>query len=170
MNRCKKQWYWHGTGYHYITGSRPLFTKRTDVLSQDLAKWLREILVLTFSMALKFDRHLGSAAEMPVKFQSNTIIMTPNLALWCGCLTCCRTFWQYLSALEILRTRWIEIGCSYTLMLSTGCVGICVFFLLLLFFWDKKKLFLVWSPGTKNNYTPVLSFKFYFTCWCLPWT
>ena len=33
-------------------------------------------------VALKFDRHLGSsAAEMPVKFQSNMIIITPILRL-----------------------------------------------------------------------------------------
>ena len=53
-----------------------------DVLRQDLAKSRsREIRVQTGYIALKFDRHLGStAAEMPVKFQSDTIIITPNLA------------------------------------------------------------------------------------------
>ena len=60
----------------------PLFTKRADVLSQDVAKSRSgEIRVLTFPIALQFDRHLsGSAAEMPVKLQSDTIIITPNLA------------------------------------------------------------------------------------------
>ena len=105
-----------------------------------------------FPMVLKFD----SAAEMHVKFQSDTIIMTPNLALWCGCLTCCRTFWQYSSALGILRTRWIEIGCYYTLMLSTGCVGSCVFFLLLLFFWEKKTPFLFRRLELKTMIRPSL--------------
>ena len=34
-----------------------------------------------FPIALKLDNHLGSnAAEMPVKFQNDTIIITPNLA------------------------------------------------------------------------------------------
>ena len=62
--------------------SGPLFTKRTDVLPEDLAKSrTREIRVETFPITLKFDRHLGSgAAEMAVKFQSDTIIITPNLA------------------------------------------------------------------------------------------
>ena len=60
----------------------PLFTKRADVLRQDLAKSRsRAIRVLTCPIALKFDRHLGStAAEMSVKFQSDTIIITPHLA------------------------------------------------------------------------------------------
>ena len=51
------------------TVPRPLFTKRTDVLLQDLAKPRRpEIRVSSFPFAMKFDRHLGSsAAEMPVK-------------------------------------------------------------------------------------------------------
>ena len=48
----------------------PLFTKMTDALPQDLVKTRnREIRVYTFLIALKFDRHLGSAAaEMPVNF------------------------------------------------------------------------------------------------------
>ena len=60
----------------------PLFTKQTDVLPQDLVKFRgREIPVQTVSIALKFDRHLdSSAAEMPVKFQSDAIIITSNLA------------------------------------------------------------------------------------------
>ena len=40
----------------------------------------REIRVSTFPIALKFDRHIGSSAtEMPVTFQSDTIITTSNL-------------------------------------------------------------------------------------------
>ena len=60
----------------------PLFTKRTDILPHDLVKSQgREIRVQTFQIALKFDWNFGSsAAEMLVKFQSDTIFMTPNLA------------------------------------------------------------------------------------------
>ena len=44
---------------------------------QDLAKSQSH----EIPVALKFDRHLGSgAAEMLVKFQSDTIIIIPNLA------------------------------------------------------------------------------------------
>ena len=48
----------------------PLFTKRLDVLLPNLAKSRsREIGCYNYRIALKFDRHLGSAAaEMPVKF------------------------------------------------------------------------------------------------------
>ena len=75
----------------YNTG--PLFTKRADVLLQDLMKsWSREIRVYTFAIALKPDRHLGStAAEMPAKFQRDVIIITSNLAasrlrkIWWSC-------------------------------------------------------------------------------------
>ena len=65
-----------------LSNPEPLFTKRTDVLLQDFAKpRSREIRVLTFPVALKIDRHLGSgASEMLVKFQSGTIIIAPNLA------------------------------------------------------------------------------------------
>ena len=65
-----------------VAESGHLFTKRTDVLPQDLVKPRgREIHVQTFPITLKFDRHLGSsAAEMPVKFQSNTITLTPYLS------------------------------------------------------------------------------------------
>ena len=61
---------------------RPLFTERTDVLPQDLLmSRSREIRVYAFPIALKFDWHLGSsAAEMPVKYQSDKIIIRPNLA------------------------------------------------------------------------------------------
>ena len=41
----------------------------------------REIRVLTFPIALKFGRYLGSAAaEVPVQFQSDTTIAASNLA------------------------------------------------------------------------------------------
>ena len=61
----------------------PLFTRRTDVLPQDLVKSRRrEIRVQTFPIALKFDRHLGSsAAKLPVKFQSDVFI-TSDLHKW----------------------------------------------------------------------------------------
>ena len=46
----------------------PLFTKRMDVLPQDVVKSRRrEIRVWNFPIALKIDRHLGSCiAELPV--------------------------------------------------------------------------------------------------------
>ena len=52
----------------------PLYTKQTDVLPQDLVKSRsHKIRVKTLPIALKSDRHLGSsAAEIPVKFQSDT--------------------------------------------------------------------------------------------------
>ena len=55
---------------------RPLFIKQMNVLWQDLTKFQsRQIPIV-----LRFDRHLSSsAAEMPVKFQNNTIIITSNL-------------------------------------------------------------------------------------------
>ena len=54
--------------HHVCVHSGPLFTKRADVLLQDLVKYRsREIRVYTLSTALKFDWLLGSsAAEMPV--------------------------------------------------------------------------------------------------------
>ena len=59
----------------------PLFTKRTDVLPQVKSR-SRDIRVQTFRIALKFDRHLGSTAvETPVKFQSDTVVLIPNLGL-----------------------------------------------------------------------------------------
>ena len=40
-----------------------------------------EIKMINQSIALKFDKHLGSTvAERPVKYQSDTIIITSNLA------------------------------------------------------------------------------------------
>ena len=75
----------------WLSDTGPLFTKWMDVLLQDPMKpWRHEIQVKTLPIALKFDRHLGSnAAELPVKFQSDTIIITSNLAasrlpeIWC---------------------------------------------------------------------------------------
>ena len=57
-----------------------LCTIQTDVLPQDLVESRsRDIRVQTFPISLKSDRHLGgSAAEMPVYFQSDTINITPN--------------------------------------------------------------------------------------------
>ena len=55
-----------------------LFTTRTDVFPQDLAKpRSHDIYGKTFPIALKLDRHIGSSAnEMPIEFQSNAIIIT----------------------------------------------------------------------------------------------
>ena len=58
-----------------IRSSGPLVTKGTDVLPQDLAKSRSlEIMAYTFPITLKF------VAELPVKFHSDTIIITPILA------------------------------------------------------------------------------------------
>ena len=59
-----------------------LFTKQTDVLPRDLVKpQSREIRDETLPIGLKFDKRLGSStAEMPVKYQSDTIIEPPNLS------------------------------------------------------------------------------------------
>ena len=61
----------------------PLFTKRMDVLPQDrVMSRSRETHVLIFPITLKFDKLLGrSDAEMPVKFQSDTSIITSNLVV-----------------------------------------------------------------------------------------
>ena len=55
-------------------GSR--FNIRYDVLFQDLVKSRsQEICVSNGSIALKFDRHIGSsAAYVPVEFHSDTVI------------------------------------------------------------------------------------------------
>ena len=62
--------------------SGPLSNKRTGVLPQDPVKSRRrEIGCYNDRIALKFDRHLGStAAEVPVKFQSNWKSLNMNLA------------------------------------------------------------------------------------------
>ena len=82
VNQFSRNFLRFSNGLVWAAYSGPLFTKGTDVLPQDLAKSRsREILVQTFTIALKFDRHIGSkAAEMPVEFQSDTIIITSNLA------------------------------------------------------------------------------------------
>ena len=60
---------------------RPVFTKQTGVLPQNLVKARsREIGSYKDRIALKFDRHLGAAAaEVPVKFQSDWKSRNPNL-------------------------------------------------------------------------------------------
>ena len=67
-------------GLNYITW--PLITKRTDVLPQYHVKSRSlYIRVNTFPIALKFNKHLGSSSvAIPVKFQSDKITMTSNLA------------------------------------------------------------------------------------------
>ena len=52
-----------------------------DVLSQILVKSRsREICIYNWPISLKFDRHFGSiAADVPVKFQSDTTIQSTNL-------------------------------------------------------------------------------------------
>ena len=57
-----------------------LFPKQADVLPQAVLKSRsHEIDIYTLIFALKFDGHIGSsAADMPVKFQSDIIIITPN--------------------------------------------------------------------------------------------
>ena len=62
----------------------PLFIKGTNVLPQDLEASLEAArdLCLDASIALKFNRYLGSAAaEMPAKLESNTKVITSNLAV-----------------------------------------------------------------------------------------
>ena len=58
------------------------FTHQADGLPQNLVKsWSCRIQVYTFPIALKWCGHLCScAAQMPVKFQSDGNIMSPNLA------------------------------------------------------------------------------------------
>ena len=57
--------------------------KASRVLPQNVVKfWSCKIRVQTFAIALQFDRHLeSSVAEMPVIFQSDTIIIRFNLAV-----------------------------------------------------------------------------------------
>ena len=56
-----------------LTVGLSLFPKQADVLPQAVLKSRsREIDIYTFIFALKFDGHIGSsAADMPVKFQSD---------------------------------------------------------------------------------------------------
>ena len=62
--------------------SRSRLNIRKDVFPQDLVRTRsHEIDTLNFRIALKFDRHIGStAAEVPVKFESDTTIPNTNLA------------------------------------------------------------------------------------------
>ena len=62
-------------------GPGPLFTKRTDVLPQDLVKSRsREIGWYNDRIVLKFDRHLDSTAcYVFIKCQSDWISLNPNL-------------------------------------------------------------------------------------------
>ena len=66
----------------YRMSPGPLFTRQTDVLPLDLVKFRgREIGCYNDRFALKFDRQLGStAAEVPLKFQSDWKSLNPNLA------------------------------------------------------------------------------------------
>ena len=61
----------------YYQRSRPLFSKRVDVLPQDLAK--------SRSREILFQNHRidfgNSVAEMPVKFQSDWNSLNPNLTV-----------------------------------------------------------------------------------------
>ena len=64
-----------------------LFTKRTDVLPQDLAKSRsREIRIWTFPIALKFDRHLGSTAaeacQIPERYNHYNIQSHDDVIKW----------------------------------------------------------------------------------------
>ena len=62
-----------GPGLHLLSG-RTSYRKISGGL--EAARFL-----FTFSITLKLDRHLGSSvAELPAKFQSDTIIITSNLA------------------------------------------------------------------------------------------
>ena len=68
---------------------------------------------LTFLTALKFDRHLGSSvAEMPVKFQSDTIIITSNLAgsrLQIGADSGQQSDYAEVFSLPVCHCIWIDI-------------------------------------------------------------
>ena len=65
---------------HRLYHTEPLYNRTDDVLPQDLVKSRsRGIRVCTFPNTLKFDRPIGSsAAEMTVKSQSDTIIITAD--------------------------------------------------------------------------------------------
>ena len=64
---------------YYTSGA--LFTKRRNVLPQDREKSRSREMGYSDRIALKFDRHLRSAAaEEPVKFQSDWISLNTNLS------------------------------------------------------------------------------------------
>ena len=72
-----------GLGIYGIYTPGLLFTKRTYVLPQDLVKSRSSDRDsgLDFSNRSKFDRNIDSSAvDMPVKLQSDAIIITANLA------------------------------------------------------------------------------------------
>ena len=52
----------------------------SDKTSYRKISWIREIGSLNHPTVLKSDRHLGSAAEVPVKFQSDRTMLNTNLA------------------------------------------------------------------------------------------
>ena len=83
---CNENWR-YGLLCSMIHPTGPLFTKRTNVLPQDLAKSRsREIGCYHDRIFLKFDRHLGStAAEVPVKIQSDWGSLNPDLAALRSC-------------------------------------------------------------------------------------
>ena len=68
------RWHWKDPG--------PRLNVRKYVFSKDLVKSRsHEIGTLNSYIALKFDRHIGStAAEVPVKFQSDRTILNTNIA------------------------------------------------------------------------------------------
>ena len=65
----------------YIKNVEPIWILSGWKFYRKVSGKRREIRFKTFQIALTFDRHLsGSAAEMPVKCQSDTVIITPNFA------------------------------------------------------------------------------------------
>ena len=66
---------------HTVPG--PLFTKQTDVLPPNFVMYQsREIGCYNDRIALKYDRHLGSAAAgMPAKFQNDRKSLNLNLVV-----------------------------------------------------------------------------------------
>ena len=67
----------------FLTGSGPLFTKCWDVLPPNPVKSQNhEVGCYNVRIALKFDRHRGSAAaDVPVKFHSNQKGLNPTPAV-----------------------------------------------------------------------------------------
>ena len=73
ISRCSRR--------RYILVAGPLLSGRTSYRKISWSLEATRFGFKLFSVALKFDRHLGSGAtEMPVKFQSDKIIITSNLA------------------------------------------------------------------------------------------
>ena len=87
--------------------SGPLFTKRTDVLPTNLVKpRSREIECYNHRIALKIDRHLGSAAaEVPVLLESDWKSLNPILARFC----------------DMRSVRWVNRGPEYDCFLWMIC-------------------------------------------------